>query len=168
MLSADEIIKRLELVPHPYEGGYFRQTYRSQLTIPASVLPSDYSGERCVSTAIYYLLTPGTFSEIHRLPTDEVFHFYLGDPVEMLQLHPDGLGKVIRIGNNLAAGELPQVLAPGGMWQGSRLVEGGRLALLGTTVAPGFEYADYTSGKRSELIAAYPMYFEMITALTHG
>jgi predicted cupin superfamily sugar epimerase len=130
-------------------------------------LPNDYSGQRCASTAIYYLLTPGTFSEMHRLPTDEVFHFYLGDPVEMLQLHPDGRGEVIRIGNNLAAGEWPQVLAPGDVWQGSRLV-GGRLALLGTTVAPGFEYADYTSGRRDELTATYPEFADMITALTHG
>jgi predicted cupin superfamily sugar epimerase len=86
----------------------------------------------------------------------------------MLQLHPDGRGEVIRIGNNLAAGEWPQVLAPGGAWQGSRLVPGGRLALLGTTVAPGFEYADYTSGRRDELTATYPEFADMITALTHG
>src|SRR5262245_18531892 len=166
MLTADEIIERLQLVPHPCEGGFFRQTYRSHLTIPASALPKDYSGERAVSTAIYYLLTPGTFSEIHRLPTDEVFHFYLGDPVEMLQLHPDGTGEVVRIGNNLAAAELPQVLAPGNVWQGSRLIAGGQLALLGTTVAPGFEYADYTSGQRDELIDLYPAFAEMIAALT--
>jgi uncharacterized protein len=166
MLTADEIIDRLQLVPHPCEGGYFRQTYRSQLTIPATALPNDYAGERAASTAIYYLLTPGTFSEIHRLPTDEVFHFYLGDPVEMLQLHPDRRGDVMLIGNNLAAGEFPQVLAPGNVWQGSRLVAGGQLALLGTTVAPGFEYADYTSGQRDELVAGYPAFAEMIAGLT--
>lgn len=166
MLTAEEIIERLQLVPHPCEGGHFRQTYRSALTIPAGVLPAEYVGDRCVSTAIYYLLTPGTFSEMHRLPTDEVFHFYLGDPVEMLQLHPDGRGEVIRIGNNLATGELPQVLAPGDVWQGTRLVPGGRFALLGTTVAPGFEYADYTSGRCDELTAEFPAFAELITALT--
>jgi uncharacterized protein len=166
MLTADEIIQRLSLVPHPCEGGHFRQTYRSELMLPANILPNDYTGDRCASTAIYYLLTPGTFSEMHRLPTDEVFHYYLGDSVEMLQLHPDGRGEVIRIGNDLVAGEMPQVLAPGGVWQGSRLVQGGRFALLGTTVAPGFEYADYTSGRRNELIASYPKFAEMIAALT--
>jgi predicted cupin superfamily sugar epimerase len=103
---------------------------------------------------------------MHRLPTDEVFHFYLGDAVEMLQLHPDGRGEVIRLGTDLAVGERPQVLAPGDTWQGSRLVPGGRWALLGTTVAPGFDFADYTSGRRSELIAAYPGFSELITALT--
>ncbi len=168
MLSAEAIIERLQLVPHPCEGGYFRQTYRSQLMIPAEALPSDYARERCVSTAIYYLLTLGTFSEMHRLPTDEVFHFYLGDPVEMLQLHRDGWAEVIRIGTDLAAGELPQVLAPGDVWQGTRLVPGGRFALLGTTVAPGFEYADYTSGRRDDLVAAYPRFADLIAALTHG
>lgn len=168
MLGADQIIERLQLVPHPCEGGHFRQTYRSRLTIPASALPNAYAGERRASTAIYYMLTPGTFSEMHRLTTDEVFHFYLGDPVEMLQLHPDGRGEVIRIGNDLAAGQLPQVLAPGDVWQGSRMVPGGRFALLGTTVAPGFEYADYTSGRRDELTAAYPEFAELIAELTHG
>lgn len=166
MLTAEEIIDRLQLAPHPCEGGHFRQTYRSTLTIPPAVLPAEYTGDRCASTAIYYLLTPGTFSEMHRLPTDEIFHFYLGDPVEMLQLHPDGRGEVIRIGNDLSAGELPQVLAPGGVWQGSRLRPGGRLALLGCTVSPGFEYTDYTSGRRDELIASYPAYAELIAVLT--
>jgi predicted cupin superfamily sugar epimerase len=168
MLTADEVMKRLQLVPHPCEGGHFRETYRSSLTIPPSELPEYYTGPRCASTAIYYLLTPGTFSEMHRLPTDEIFHFYLGDPVEMLQLHPDGRGEVIRIGNNLAADERPQVLAPGGVWQGARLVAGGQFALLGTTVAPGFEFADYTSGRREDLVANYAEFAELIWALTRA
>ena len=166
MLTAEEIIQYLQLEPHPCEGGFFRETYRARLGIAANVLPMEYAGDRCASTAIYYLLTPGTFSEMHRLPTDEVFHFYLGDTVEMLQLGPDGRGEVIRLGSDLGAGERPQVLAPGGVWQGSRLVPGGKWALLGTTVAPGFEFADYTSGRRSELVAAYPDFAELITALT--
>ena len=107
MLTAEEIIQCLQLEPHPCEGGFFRETYRARFSIPASALPSEYSGDRCASTAIYYLLTPGTFSEMHRLPTDEVFHFYLGDAVEMLQLQPgwprrsDSLGQ--RFGGGRAA-----------------------------------------------------------------
>jgi predicted cupin superfamily sugar epimerase len=166
MLSAQQVIEILQLEPHPCEGGFFRETYRSSCAIPASALSKEYSGGRSASTAIYYLLTPDTFSEMHRLPTDEVFHFYLGDAVEMLQLHPHGRGEVIRLGSDLAAGERPQVLAPGGTWQGSRLVPGGKWALLGTTVAPGFDFADYTSGRRGELISAYPGFGELITALT--
>jgi predicted cupin superfamily sugar epimerase len=166
MLTAEGVIRRLELVPHPCEGGFFRETYRAQLIIPSGALPSEYIGDRRASTAIYFLLTPETFSEMHRLPTDEVFHFYLGDSVEMLQLHPDGTGEVIRLGSDLAAGERPQVLAPGGTWQGSRLAPGGKWALLGTTVAPGFDFADYTSGRRGELITAFPEFAVMIMALT--
>jgi predicted cupin superfamily sugar epimerase len=168
MLTADEIIQRLDLVPHPHEGGYFRETYRSRQTIPAKTLTKSYSGDRSVSTAIYFLLTPATFSEMHRIPTDEVFHFYLGDPVEMLQLQSDGRGEILRLGCNLAADEQPQAVVPGGVWQGARLAPGGQFALLGTTVAPGFEFADYTSGQREQLIATHPEFMELITALTHG
>lgn len=165
-LSVNDIIERLQLIAHPCEGGYFRETYRSLLQLPSASLPSDYAGGRCASTAIYYLLRADSFSEMHRLPADEVFHFYLGDTVEMLQLHPDGRGEVIRLGNDLPAGERPQVLAPGGTWQGSRVAPGGEWALLGTTVAPGFEYADYTRGRRDELVTAYPEFAQLITMLT--
>lgn len=166
MLTAEAVIARLKLVPHPREGGYFRETYRSPLRIAAGALPAEYAGERSASTAIYYVLTPNTFSEIHRLATDEVFHFYLGDPVEMLQLAPDGRGAVVRLGSDLAAGDLPQVVVPAGVWQGSRLVSGGRFALLGTTVAPGFDFADYTHGQRDNLLADFPDFAELIRALT--
>ena len=104
MLTAREIIERLQLVPLTIEGGYFRETYRSPLTLPAAALPGEYGGDRNVSTAIYYLLTPETFSAIHRVKSDEVFHFYAGDAVEMLQLWPDGTGRTVTISNDLAAG----------------------------------------------------------------
>jgi predicted cupin superfamily sugar epimerase len=82
---------------------------------------------------------------MHRLRSDEVFHFYLGDEVEMLQLWPDGTGRRVGLGSDLAAGMLPQTVVPQGVWQGSRLVRGGRFALLGCTVSPGFDYADFES-----------------------
>jgi predicted cupin superfamily sugar epimerase len=166
MLTAQQIIERLQLVPLTIEGGHFRETYRSGLTISANALPDEYNGERNVSTAIYYLLTPETFSEIHRVTSDEVFHFYAGDPVEMLQLWPDGRGKVVTIHNDITAGLEPQVVVPSGVWQGCRLVEGGQWALMGCTVAPGFDYADYKSGDRKELAAMYPEFVTMIHALT--
>src|SRR5688500_2789511 len=125
MLTAQQIIDRLQLKPHPIEGGYFRETYRSTLSLPAEALPHEYGGERNVSTAIYYLLTPDTFSVIHRVKSDEIFHFYAGDPVEMLQLWPDGSGHTITVGNDPAAGHEPQVVVPAGVWQGCRLVIGG-------------------------------------------
>jgi predicted cupin superfamily sugar epimerase len=164
MLSAQQVIDRLKLVPLTIEGGFFRETYRSNLTIPAAVLPEVYGSERNASTAIYYLLTHNTSSAIHRVKSDEVFHFYAGDPVEMLQLRPDG-GEIIIIGNDLAAGHLPQVVVPGSIWQGCRLVDGGHWALLGCTVAPGFDYADFDMGNQAALSAAYPEFADQIAAL---
>jgi predicted cupin superfamily sugar epimerase len=166
MLTTQQIIDRLQLVPLTIEGGLFRETYRSQLSIPAESLPTNYTGDRNVSTAIYYLLTPDTFSLIHRVKSDEIFHFYAGDPVEMLQLLPDGSGRVVTIHNDLANQCEPQVVVPAGVWQGCRLASDGRLALMGCTVAPGFDYADYEAGSRDELLSAYPRFAELITPLT--
>jgi predicted cupin superfamily sugar epimerase len=168
MLSARDIIELLRLEPLAEEGGYYCETYRSELVIPASTLPADYGGSRNVSTAIYYLLTPQDFSAIHRVRSDEVFHFYAGEPVEMLQLLPDGSGQIVDIGSDLLAGQSPQVIVPAGIWQGARLASGGRWALLGTTVAPGFEFADYEHADRGGLLARYPEFGVLITALTRG
>lgn len=165
MLTAEQIRELLQMQPHPIEGGYFAETYRGVPNIPQSLLPS-YPGDRAISTAIYYLLTPETFSAMHRVRGDEMFHFYLGDAVEMLQLKADGSGEVILLGQDIAAGMRLQHNVPGGVWQGSRLRAGGKYALLGTTMAPGFEYEDYETGKRPELIARYPHFSPLITTLT--
>ena len=167
MPTADELIRRLNLQPHPKEGGFFRETYRAADVWPAAGLPSGYVGDRRGSTAIYYLLTPTTFSEMHRLPSDEVFHFYLGDPVEMLQLDDSG-GRIVTLGQDVAAGQQLQVVVRGGVWQGSRLKPGGAFALLGCTVAPGFDFADYERGDRAALTAEFPAFAEWITRLTRA
>src|SRR5579885_3223127 len=162
--TIEEIKLRLGLKPHPVEGGFFVETYRSAEEIPSESLPSRYGGSRSFGTAIYYLITPDTFSALHRLPTDEIFHFYLGDPVEMLQLHPDGSGRTVQLGPEIERDQKPQVIVPQGVWQGSRLVAGGRFALLGCTMAPGFDFADYEAGNRTGLIARYPTFSEWIVA----
>jgi uncharacterized protein len=167
-MTAEKLKSLLNLVPLSIEGGYFAETYRSTEMIPAECLHGRYSGARSVCTAIYYLLEPGTFSEIHRVASDEIFHFYLGDPVEMLQLWPDGSGKRVLIGTDLESGIAPQVVVPHGVWQGTRLVAGGAFALLGCTVSPGFEYADYESGSRNSLSEAYPGHKDMICELTRS
>ncbi|MGZ3493244.1 MAG: cupin domain-containing protein [Thermodesulfobacteriota bacterium] len=167
MMTADQIIALLNLAPHPKEGGYFRETYRSSETVSEETLPSGYKGIRSFATAIYYLLTPETFSAIHRLRSDEIFHFYFGDPVEMLQLWPDGTGRILVLGSDLLKKMQPQVVVPRGVWQGARLYKNGRFALLGATVSPGFEFADYESGKRHELVASYPRFQDVITSLTN-
>lgn len=149
MTRADDVIRLLGLSPLPVEGGWFRETWRS-----------DYG------TAIYYLLTLETFSAIHRLPGVEVFHFYLGDPVEMLQLRDDGAAEVVVLGHDLDRGMRPQVVVPGGVWQGCRLAEGGRLALMGTTMAPGFDPRDFELARRADLLARHPAHAARIRALT--
>jgi predicted cupin superfamily sugar epimerase len=170
MPDARQIIEALGLQPHPIEGGYFRETYRSAGAIPAGHLPAGYQTEtgRAFGTAIYYLLTADTFSEMHRLPTEEVFHLYLGGPVRMLQLDPDGSGREVLIGADILAGHRPQVVVPPNVWQGSRLEPGVEFALLGATMAPGFDYADYEEGHAGELIARYPAHADLIRALTRS
>lgn len=159
-MTADEIKKLLRLEPHPVEGGFFRRTYTSAGTVE---LPR---GVRHHGTAIYYLLEPGTFSEMHVIESDEIFHFYLGDPVEMLQLLPSGESKVVMLGSDLTAGQHVQLVVPAGVWQGTRLVGEGKVALLGCTVTPGFDFADYRSASAEELIAKWPGEKERIRGLT--
>ena len=165
-MTAEEIIARLKLKPHPKEGGFYLETYRDGETIPASVLPARYSGPRAFGTCIYYLLTPSTFSAMHRLQSDEIFHFYLGDPVEMLQIAADGSAETVIMGQDIAAGMQPQHVVPGGYWQGARLLDGGTFALLGTTMSPGFDYADYRSGRRTELFNKFPQHSDKLRFLT--
>ena len=159
-MTAAEIKQWLGLEPHPVEGGFFRRTYTSPGTVD---LPR---GRRQQGTAIYYLLEPGTFSEMHTLASDEIFHFYLGDPVEMLQLHPDGRYALNTLGSDLSAGQHVQLVVPAGVWQGTRLIGDGKVALLGCTVTPGFDFADYRSASYEELAAQWPDQAERIRALT--
>ena len=166
MPTAAELIAFLKLQPHPREGGFFRETYRAADQLPAAALPPHYGSPRSAGTAIYYLLTPDTCSALHRLGSDEIFHFYLGSPVRMLRLFPDGQGKEIVLGPDLMNGQEVQVVVPRGVWQGSVLEPGGEFALLGCTVAPGFEYADYEHGSRAELAARYPAFADLIERLT--
>jgi len=165
-MTAEDVIRALALVPHSGEGGFFRETYRSGLQVPRAALPEGYEGDRHASTAIYYLLTPDTFSAMHRVRGDEVFHFYAGDPVEMLQLWPDGHAALVVIGADIARGMSPQVVVPGGVWQGARLVDGGHFALLGTTMSPGFALADFELADRAELVRSFPEWASMVSALT--
>ncbi|MGD8628935.1 MAG: cupin domain-containing protein [bacterium] len=165
-MNAHDIVKELNLEPLRAEGGYFSETYRSVLEIPQGVLPGPIRGVRSLASAIYYLLTPDTFSAMHRLASDEVYHFYLGDPVEMLLLNPGGSSDTVVIGSNILEGMMLQISVPAGVWQGSRLVPGGEFALMGTTMAPGFDPADFELGKREELAGRYPEARDMIVGLT--
>ena len=161
-MTAGEIKKLLNLEPHPIEGGSFRRTYTAAgaVQLPRGIRPT--------GTAIYYLLEPGTFSEMHVLDSDEMFHFYLGSPVEMLQLYPGGSSSIFTLGPDLAAGQHVQLVVPAGVWQGARLAGDGQVALLGCTVTPGFDFADYRNATYAELVAKWPDQAERIRALTNS
>jgi hypothetical protein len=163
--TVEELIVLFDLQPLPREGGYYRETYRAADHLSAGALPSRYGRDKAAGTAIYYLLTPATFSALHRLPTDEVYHFYLGGPVEMLLL-ADRRGRTVLLGPDVLAGQQPQVVVPHGVWQGSRLIGVAPFALLGTTMAPAFDFADYEAGERAVLTAQYPAFADLIRHLT--
>ncbi len=165
-LTAARVIALLHLEPLPIEGGYFRRTYRAEETIAQAALPDRYPHPKSFGSAIYYLLDAAQFSALHRLLTDEVYHFYLGDPVEMLLLYPDGSSEVITLGPDLEAGGKIQFVVPRGTWQGARLRAGGRFALLGATLAPAWDESDFELGRRDELIQQYTDRTELIQALT--
>jgi uncharacterized protein len=159
-MTAEEIRKLLHLEPHPIEGGWYRRTYTSDVSVAL------LRGVRPYGTAIYYLLEDDAFSEMHVLASDEIFHFYYGNPVEMLQLLPDGGSAVYTLGPDLAAGHHVQLVVPAGVWQGTRLIDGGRVALLSCTVTPGFDFADYRNAPAQELTARWPREAERIHKLT--
>ncbi len=149
---AQTIISRLGLTPHP-ERGYYSETYRA----PARVQSAAHGGERAASTAIYFLICgdePAT--SLHRLKSDEVFHLYDGGPLDILRLHANGTWDVARLGMSLEAGERPQLVVPAGVWFGTELAAGASHCLVGCTVAPGFEFADFELAEGPDLEARYP------------
>ena len=164
--TANGWIERLGLQPLEPEGGYYREVFRSDETLEK--LPFRYAGARSIFTSIYYLLTPDSVSLIHRLISDEIFAFIAGDTVEMVQLYETGVGRVVKLGNGGAQDEEPQVIVPRRVWQGAKLADGGRFALLAVFVAPGFDPLDFELGKREELTATYPSFRERIETLTEA
>jgi uncharacterized protein len=154
--TAEQLIEKLKLAPLPVEGGLFVQTWRGQ---PAA-------GGKPAGTATYAMLTddPDSFSAMHRLPTDEIWHFYLGDPIRLLLLGPDRSIRRIVLGQDIIAGQTVQAIVPAGTWMGGRLLPGGRYGLFGNTMAPGFTETDYAGGS-ADLAELYPEAAEEILAL---
>ena len=169
-LTADALIQTLGLEALPVEGGYFRQTYRADDTVLAPTFGATSPLEKPRSTAIFYLLssTPDSFSALHMLPTDEIYHFYLGDPVDLLLLNTEGGSELVTLRPDLLNGHQVQFVAPAGVWQGSRLIAGGNFALLGATMAPGYVDADFFLGDRERLTERYPERAGLINALTRA
>ena len=166
--TAEQLIAFYNLKPLAVEGGLFARTYLSSETIPHEALPTRYRAEHPFGTAILVLFTnhPDSFSALLKLPTDEIYHFYLGDPIELTLLHPDGRTEFLIMGQDVLQGQCVQHAVPRGVWQGSRLLPGGQFALFGTTMSPGYHHTDYLGGERESLIAQYPSAAKNINLLT--
>jgi predicted cupin superfamily sugar epimerase len=170
-LTAQQIIDLLKLQPNSAEGGYFASTYTSTLTIPQGNGGPTGSQDRSLCSAIYYFLDRDTHSVLHKVTGDMIYHFYGGDPIEMLLLYPEGFAKrdeVCVFSNDIAAGGQPVKVITGGTWLGSKLTSGGLWALMGVTMAPGFDPRDYAIGKREELLKEYPQQASLIRELTRA
>lgn len=165
-MNAAYWIEKLKLEPHP-EGGYFRQTYKSDLLIAREALPG-FSGARSASTAIYFLLEGKNFSAFHRLRSDEMWHFYAGSPLAVHVIDPAGSYSLILLGSDPEVGQTFQAVVRAGCWFASHVADWKSWALTGCTVAPGFEFADFEMAKREELQAKYPKQRELIRILTRG
>jgi predicted cupin superfamily sugar epimerase len=158
-------INHLALSPHP-EGGYYRATYKSDLTIARTALPSSYQGDRSASTAIYFLLDEGNFSAFHRIASDEVWHFYAGGSLIVYVIDPEGNYSELHLGDGSEEGEVFQAVVKAGCWFASRVRDAAGFALVGCTVAPGFDFADFELAGRSELTRKFPAHQKLIEELT--
>jgi uncharacterized protein len=158
-------IDHLGLGPHP-EGGYYAVTYKSDLTIAQDALPAVFHGDRSASTAIYFLLSGSDFSAFHRIASDELWHFYAGTPLIVYVIDPEGNYSELKLGVGSDEGEVFQAVVKAGCWFASRVKDAAGFALVGCTVAPGFDFADFELARRSELTAAYPQHRKIIEELT--
>jgi uncharacterized protein len=163
--DANYWIDKLQLRPHP-EGGYYRETYRADLAISQSELPSAFNGDRSVCTGIYFLLADADFSAFHRIASDEMWHFYAGDSLSIYVIDKQGGHSEIKLGPNSENGDSFQAIVPAGCWFASRLVQPGTFALAGCTVSPGFNYHEFEMADRAQLIRLYPLHKEIIEQLT--
>ncbi|MEO2061544.1 MAG: cupin domain-containing protein [Christiangramia sp.] len=158
-------IEKLQLQPHP-EGGYFREIYRSPEIIPKKALKNNYSGDRNVCTSIYFLLTSESFSAFHKIHQDEIWHFYQGSRISLQIISASGEHSEIMIGNNLQKNEHLQYVVPGGNYFAASVQEPDSFALIGCTVAPGFDFDDFYIPKREELLKKFPRHANVIHQYT--
>jgi uncharacterized protein len=165
MDPVSNIIQTLGLYPHP-EGGYFRETYRSQGEIGPECLVDQYPAKRSFATCIYFLLTYGSFSAFHCITQDEIWHFYDGSPLHLHLITQQGNYSKIAIGRNLDEGEVPQFVVPGGTWFAATVINPNGYSLVGCTVSPGFDFADFELGMREALISRFPQHSGIIKQLT--
>jgi predicted cupin superfamily sugar epimerase len=165
MKSADYYISILDMTQH-IEGGAFKEHYRAPLLLPQSALSARHQGDRNASTAIYFLLRHGEFSAFHLLASDEVLHFYDGQPLHVYEIDKAGAMHVHKLGRDLEGGERFSLVIPGGHWFALRCEVPGGFSLIGCTVAPGFDFADFTLDDRAVLLGKFPQHAGLIEEMT--
>lgn len=165
MLTKEQLIKKLDLQEHP-EGGYFKETYRSEMTISESSLPAEFESYRNVSTCIYFMLTSDEFSAFHKVIQDEAWHFYIGDTISLHMISPKGDYSKIRIGIDFSSDETPQFVVPAQHWFAAEVSKEESFALVGCTVAPGFDFKDFELAEREQLQNKFPKHSDLIKRLT--
>lgn len=163
-MNAASLIDYFGMKPHP-EGGFYVQTYKSAGSFSQTAL-SEVWKNHVFSTGILFLLNSGSYSHLHRLRQDEMWHFYLGGPLRLAMLHPDGRSQEIILGTDVLHGQQVQYVVPAGTWFGATHCSGSSFALVGCTVAPGFEFTDFELAQREQLLAHYPAAYAMITEFT--
>lgn len=165
MSDAQDLIERLGLQPHP-EGGYFRESYRCERLVECEGDRDAFPKGRSFCTAIYFLLQGDDFSALHRIRSDEIWHFYQGSSPTICSIDAAGSLTLTHLGNDIGAGETPQLVVKAGCWFGAFLDDPCSYALVGCTVAPGFDFRDFEMGRRDQLLAAFPQHVDIIERLT--
>jgi predicted cupin superfamily sugar epimerase len=164
MLTAETLVTYFKMLPHP-EGGYYKETYRSDELIAHNALPERFTGDRVFSTAIYFLLEKGNFSGFHKIQSDECWHFYAGQTLFVYVLHNNDSLETIKLGSNLLNGEVFQAVVPAGCWFASEPAPNSEFSFVGCTVAPGFDFADFELAKADELAKEFPEHEILIKRL---
>lgn len=164
-MTAADFVKKLNLLPHP-EGGFYKEVYRSTDTVSRAALPTGFSGDRVLATSIYFLIEKDNFSALHKIKSDEIWHFYAGDALEVIEINESGDLKKTSVGNNLETGELFQYTVKANTWFGSRVKAGGNFSLVGCTVAPGFDFEDFELADRKQLLKLFPEQKVVIEEMT--
>jgi predicted cupin superfamily sugar epimerase len=165
--SAQYWIDHLGLTPHP-EGGFYRETYRSSESVPGEALPSRFAGDRAFSTAICFLLRSHERSALHRIASDELWHFYAGAPLTVHTIDDAGTHGMLHLGPEPASNQAFQVVVPAGVWFGATVDRPDSFSVVGCTVAPGFDFADFELAVRSDLVGRYPQHRDIIERLSSG
>ena len=164
MLTVEQLVDFYKLEPHP-EGGFYKETYRSKENIEQAGLPERFRGDRSFSTAIYFLLPAGHFSAFHRIQSDELWHFYAGEPLNIYVINEDESLTTIKLGANIFNGETMQAVVKEGCWFASRPVKDTGYCFVGCTVSPGFDFVDFELAKAEVLVEIYPAHKDLINSL---